>query len=297
MPNLRDITRNFATAVREPRHIFNCISYHISKLLHNGNAFLRISPDVKIGFFLNYSEYASMKDNIEPGELAFLEEYPLPDGDIIDIGANIGTISILLARRYPSRNIHSFEPNPHTLTALNNNIRMNSCTNIAVAPIAASDKTGTVSFLYNNGSRATARLHPEGSAASLQVRTISIDEYCLERNITTVAFLKIDVEGHEAQVLNGAARILTSARPPTVYYEVCPGCCDMTNTDPMAATNLLINNGYIIHTLSTHGKLIQLDSPDVNGLVFANWVAIHPRNFQRIVCNGTGHSLQFSSKS
>lgn len=125
---------------------------------------------------------------VEPGELA------------VDVGANVGYFTGLLARR--GCEVVALEPNPLVLGILEENLAR-WARPVELLPRAASDHTGTAMLQLPAGfdeNRGTASLEGRGERA-YEVQTVRLEEVLGQRPI---ALLKIDVEGHEPAVLDGA---------------------------------------------------------------------------------------------
>src|SRR5439155_16804527 len=80
--------------------------------------------------------------DFETDEAAELARSVRPDGCFIDVGANFGLHSVLLATRYPDLHVHAFEPVAGTLELLRLNIAKNACARIDVHAVAVSDAEG-----------------------------------------------------------------------------------------------------------------------------------------------------------
>jgi FkbM family methyltransferase len=130
-------------------------------------------------------------------------------GDVVyDIGANVGFFS-LLASRLAGRDgrVYAFEPVPSNLELLSRHVRMNGADNVEVLPVAVAASSGVARF-------ATAESAAMGALAKdgdLSVRSVALDD--LVNEIRPPAFLKIDVEGAEGDVLHGARRMLGELHP------------------------------------------------------------------------------------
>ena len=130
-----------------------------------------------------------------------------PLGSAVDVGVWLGPWTYWLARRV--YRVHAIEPNPSMVDFL----RRSVASNVNVYAAAASNSTGSdvLNFpIMGFGSEGTATLKKiEGAATSVQVDLLRIDDLCLD----DVRFMKIDVEGHELQVLEGALETLRSQSP------------------------------------------------------------------------------------
>lgn len=158
------------------------------------------SPDAPISFA-----------NHEPFALACLREH-LPHGGVfVDVGAHLGRYALRLADT--ARIVYALEPHPHNRHRLNVNLEKNNIDNVTVFPFAA-DVGWRVAQLHDCEARSSfTNVLTDGS---FPVRTAPLDEL-----VSHVSLMKIDVEGHEHRVLQGAKRILTHDRP-VLYIEIHP---------------------------------------------------------------------------
>ncbi|WP_338441295.1 FkbM family methyltransferase [Synechococcus elongatus IITB4] len=145
--------------------------------------------------------------------MQFLRRY-LRLGDLCaDIGANVGTYTLLLAQRSGARNVHAFECLPSNIAKLQTNLRLNSFQEVTVHNIALADCNGTVSLNYNDGD-STASISPSSETqTSLLIAAKRFDSFVWSDRF---AYIKIDVEGAEQLVLAGSEKLLES-QPPMVW--------------------------------------------------------------------------------
>jgi FkbM family methyltransferase len=150
-------------------------------------------------------------------EISFLRS-KLNGGTLLDVGANVGLVSLLLADRID----HSvlFEPNLLALERARENLSMNKLS-FKLVPLAVSDTVGPV-FLEDRGGVATTnRTVSEGMATVwpvIKVKSISLDAYLRSVSLSwPVTVVKIDVEGHENSVLKGMQACLEEFRPIIVF--------------------------------------------------------------------------------
>lgn len=134
-----------------------------------------------------------------------------PDAVALDVGANIGLGTILLARRVAR--VIAYEPSPANVGFLRLNLAANGITNVTVEPTAVSDKAGTLRFheaQFGAGSHVISQEHlANGRVPAIDVPAISLDS----QDLPAIAFMKIDAEGHEPEVLAGARCLLARERP------------------------------------------------------------------------------------
>ena len=135
-----------------------------------------------------------------------------------DVGANLGQTASRLAEAFPEAEIHSFEPVPETYSQLKTNVTGNRL--VRPHNIALSDKSGRSRMLIADESgRNRVENIDDPSAVVVQLETV--DNFCRDHALGECNLLKIDVEGHELQVLRGAERML---RGGSTGFVVCE--CD-----------------------------------------------------------------------
>jgi FkbM family methyltransferase len=145
-------------------------------------------------------------------ELGFLSRI-VRRGDItVDVGANLGLYTRALARQ--SRKVHAFEPSPHMAEFL----RRTSASNVAVHEMALSDRGGDAELLIPRErgelSYSLASLEPDIARSAADVTSHKVPLARLDDVVhEDVAFVKIDVEGHELSVLAGASGLFERGRP------------------------------------------------------------------------------------
>lgn len=148
-----------------------------------------------------------LTDAYEKELLPFIEQCCVPGTTVADVGAHIGYDTLLMARRVgPAGSVLSFEPDPQNRARLQRNVAINELANVRIFAEAISDRVGQVAFAAEGTT--TSRVVDGGEAASGEVAATTLDALKVEPR-----FVKIDVEGHEAAVLRGAAWLLQEVRP------------------------------------------------------------------------------------
>lgn len=137
------------------------------------------------------------------------------DGVFLDVGSNYGYFSIFLATRSNFHgSIHAFEPVGSSFAGLQGLVASLQCSAaVTCHQLAVSDKAGTAAMEVA-GDPGLARIADGELQQSETVRTATLDSLKLDR----VDFLKIDVEGHEANVLKGAEALI-GANNPYIFLE------------------------------------------------------------------------------
>lgn len=133
---------------------------------------------------------------------------------VIDAGANIGYYSLLSAKLVGrGGHVYSIEAHPRTYNFLQKNVLLNKFENISTFKTALGDQRGTISFTDQNSDNLNQV--SDNLDDGLVVNIIPLDELGVEHD--KIKLLKIDVEGYEKFVLNGANNIL--ARTEIVFFE------------------------------------------------------------------------------
>ena len=130
-----------------------------------------------------------------------------------DLGAHWGYFSILASKFVGIKGkVYAFEPMPQNFQRLEQNIRINNVKNIATLNLAVSDENRTIKFSNSSDTFANTYINA-GSEDFIEVKSISLDQFVLEKSVSPPHFIKIDVEGAEIDVLKGAERLIREHRP------------------------------------------------------------------------------------
>ena len=156
--------------------------------------------------------------------LAGIKPYVAEDAVCLDVGANIGLYTMALAALAPKGSVWAFEPSPETFGFLSRNIELNKLANAHSVHTVVGDTTGFVEFqdipFFTAGSFAVVGepfLTTE-VLGSLFVKqpSITIDQFVADHALDRLDFVKVDVEGGELSVLDGAKQALADHEPIVV---------------------------------------------------------------------------------
>lgn len=147
---------------------------------------------------------------------------------IFDIGANSGLYSLAAAALNPGAEIHAFEPSRNTFQKLEYNSQLNGF-NITCWQIALSNKNGKQVFYDTpDKNQTSASLSPEklknfknydGEIVEYEVATKRLDGFIEEHSIKGIDLMKIDIEMHEPEAIEGFGEMLNQLKP-VVFIEV-----------------------------------------------------------------------------
>jgi FkbM family methyltransferase len=156
-------------------------------------------------------------------KISWLVRKILRSGDTaLDIGANLGVVTLVMAKAVGPRGIvHSFEPNPIMTTMLRKSIDR-SYQNVRLHDVALGS-ADAVSSLYvppsNIGAGSLVRFKDALHTATVMCQVRKLSDIAKNENISSIRFVKIDVEGFENEVLLGAEDILSELRPDAIVLE------------------------------------------------------------------------------
>lgn len=172
-----------------------------------------IQRRIIMGFYENYS-------------LQKVKELIPPRGSFLDIGANIGFYSLNIAQHLQGvGHIYAFEADPGVAYQLKSNVQLNPfCRNVDVISAAISNKDGHLSFYQSPGSCSGAGslncfADFDKKSTVVQVPTTTIDRFFEDKGITHIDCAKIDVEGSEPELLEGAYKTLQQKRLKHILIE------------------------------------------------------------------------------
>lgn len=175
----------------------------------------------------------------EADKQATLSQLARPGMIAWDIGANAGFYSLALARLVGSRGrVHAFEPLAENAANILDHLRLNRCDNVALYQLAVSDRNGLAPF-HVAESNAMGHLSESGA---YRVPTAAMDELVWGQGLPAPDIVKMDVEGAESLVLQGAAKLLGLRQ--TVWFIALHGAEQRDKVGRMLAAN-----GYTVYRL------------------------------------------------
>jgi FkbM family methyltransferase len=155
-----------------------------------------------------------------------MEDTMTPGMTVLDIGANIGYYAIMESNLVGAGGtIIAVEPSPQNVRLLRRNIELNGADNIHVFECAVSDATSTRTFFLSEMSNLNT-FHPGGatgtsdSMTEIQVETLSVDDLLARAGVEKVDYIRMDVEGHEVEVIRGLLdSIIAGRQAPMIILE------------------------------------------------------------------------------
>lgn len=219
----------------------------------------------------------------EKAEYRFITKFLKQGMVFFDIGANLGQYTLLGAQSVGSNGqVHSFEPSGRIFNELKFNVALNDLPDICVLNnVAVSDKEGTAKLSkYEEGAEVYGSLGNQDRASrSLiigyeEVRTITLDGYIKEHNISRIDLVKMDIEGAELLALRGADELLRRPDAPTLVVEMADINTEGFGYKAMEIWDHLENFGYRMYYINKRGNLCGEARRPLNFVVPQNLVAI-----------------------
>jgi protein O-GlcNAc transferase len=192
------------------------------KILHLGNDIQISLPD---SLDLISSYVLEEKLDWFESEILFVRSI-ISNGDyVIDIGANYGVYTLSAAKIIgPHGKVFAFEPAKKTAYTLLKSIEINKFNNIDLKTLGLSNKVGSARLSLNENSELNSLIEMNANPASSEIVSISTLDECMDSFNwkEEIAFVKIDAEGEEKNIIKGGRRFFNS-KSPLVMFEIKDG--------------------------------------------------------------------------
>jgi FkbM family methyltransferase len=177
--------------------------------------------------------------------------------NVLDIGANIGYYVLLEAGLVGEEGrIYAFEPHPENARMLKANLELNNFSDkVELRQMGMSDRAGAAEFFVSSRSN----LHTMNPVAfkgrkntdfegSISIDTADVTGFLLDKK--EVDFIRMDIEGHEVEVLNGVVRALEGIEaPPSILFETHISRYDDSSHDMKSTLKDLFARGYFVDAI------------------------------------------------
>lgn len=202
----------------------------------------------------------------EPLESRVLESLVEAGTTVIDGGANVGWYTLRFARATgPRGRVFAFEPMPRTQRLLAHNLRVNGYRHVTLVPRALSGDSAPACLFLSTSNEGDHRVHdPDGTREAIAIDTITLDE-CLRDHDDPISLIKLDIQGAEAQALDGMRRTLARHPETWIATEFWPaGLRDAGSSAAAYLTELRAFGSAVLRLDERHTRLVPLDM---------NWLA------------------------
>lgn len=208
-------------------------------------------------YFHAYSPVENYRIAMYGNEKDFLDKFisDLNSQDILfDIGASVGLMTVHAASILKYGKVFAFEPDPENRNRLRNNVNLNHLTNVEFIDWAVSDSLGEVTLFTDGAAGAAPTLREQKNRdiapkGEVLVKTKTLDQAIIEKELPLPTVLKIDIEGAEILCLKGATKLLQGKlgkKPRLICVEIHPEFLPDFNSDEAEIHNLILESGYSV---------------------------------------------------
>ena len=198
--------------------------------------------------------------NFEEGEWRFVERFLKPDMIVLDVGAHHGFYTILCSKKVGTTGrVIAFEPSPGEQRKLSFHLKLNHCKNVKIEPYALAAQNGKATlFIIKGRDTVFNSLRPPAVSMpteTIAVSTIRLDDYLKSVCLHKVDFVKIDAEGAELEILQGAEHSLMAESSPIMMIEVSDDRTRPWGYSSSAIYDFLAEQGYTWFSVTDNGFL------------------------------------------
>jgi len=153
--------------------------------------------------------------------------FKLPENAVVfDVGANIGSMTLQFARMVPNGHVYAFEPTNYAYAKMNHNLALNQELAKRITPVQSfvSNRTephssinAYASWKVDGSPSIKHPLHGGMIQSAESIPSITLDDFCLAKNLSNVDLIKIDTDGHELPVLEGASETIRKFLPHIIF--------------------------------------------------------------------------------
>jgi FkbM family methyltransferase len=197
----------------------------------------------------------------EPGTHNLLMKLIPPGGVLLDLGANIGSIALPVAKRRSDVKVLCVEAAPWIYKFLQENVQNNSMEDsvVTINKAVSARSNESLPFYSPKDQFGKGSLSPVFTSDAITVSTITLPDLLQEQGISKVDVIKIDIEGYEYFAFKGAISILSGDAAPTILFEFVDWAEQHAGLQPGDAQRLLIELGYDLYLFQETGQLTKLD--------------------------------------
>jgi FkbM family methyltransferase len=129
---------------------------------------------------------------------------------IFDVGAHIGLTAIEFSDEFPQATVYAFEPHPGNFARMKSNLVGKP--EVKLFQRGLGSEAGELPFHFDPEHPSMARVAAHGEPVTDTIPVDTVDSFCAANGIQSIDLMKIDVEGHEIPVLEGAVKMLSEGR-------------------------------------------------------------------------------------
>jgi FkbM family methyltransferase len=180
----------------------------------------------------------------EPGVVALLARIVPRRGIFCDVGANIGLITFCVGVRRPDVSIYAFEPDPSNAQRWRRNHELNPGVTAKLEEMAVGAAQNDVALIRGQES-GWSFIAQQGQPGDVAVPLVNLDAYASAHDIARIDVLKVDVEGYEAHVFEGATSLLERQAIGFIVCELDESLLSRAGATRNAVASFLAEHGYM----------------------------------------------------
>lgn len=221
--------------------------------------------DIAVGYWIRTAK------TWEPGEGRFLRSILKPGMHALDVGANIGYFTLLMARQVgPSGRVLAIEAEPENFRYLRANVELNGLANVELLPVAAHRTAGLVTITRNTENPGGSRVVGQSGGQTWPVQAVRLDDV-LDPEMP-IDVIKIDIEGMDHAAVESLERTIQRWRP-TVLVELNPGNTEAFGDVPREVLRFYRELGFEVRLLGGDALRLNRESEmDLGELLLDNLV-------------------------
>lgn len=201
--------------------------------------------------------------SFEKSEVKFVQRSLKPGDIFLDVGANAGFYTIIAAKQVgETGHVYAFEPSPRELKLLRHNLQINKLGNVTIVERAVSNAEERTQFAISQDGAMNSLLKTEHHLQKIQdwqtIESTTLDSFVREFNVASINFIKVDVEGAEKLVFEGASRILSSKNKIIVLFEASDSNIVSFGSSAKEMISELLSQGLLLYYLDQSGKPIEI---------------------------------------
>jgi FkbM family methyltransferase len=197
--------------------------------------------------------------NSEERNMSYLKKIVMPGQIVVDVGANIGIYSVVLAKWVGKQgHVFAFEPAPDNIKLLRKTIKLNQFDNITITQKAISNKPGIASFYLVDGISSHSLMDYGKSIDKIDVEVETLDNFFQDYE-KPIDFIKIDAEGYDFKVILGMQNIISKTQNLSLFVEFDPKRLIKIGDSPQDLLRFMLNNRFSVKDLITNEMITSDD--------------------------------------
>lgn len=248
----------YSKIFRLPMWMYNKVIYAELNPKNFYTTKMRLGHKIKLKPTQRYLSNVLVSRQYHDQDIYFVDRI-VPDGGVVlDIGANIGLYTCAFAQFFRSKNvkIYAIEAVQSNYNVLNDNVTLNSFSNVKTYRCALGESSGELTFFLPNegyvGNLAGSNMYTEDDIKNISSDTIkeivpmiTLDDWAKENHIDRCDFMKIDIEGAEMFAFKGGRKFIEKTRP-VIQCEYNKGWLDNQNITLNDLKTFFLSMDYIV---------------------------------------------------